>query len=137
MDTINHCTTGFLTTAIPCTLLGLPMPWIIGIGIAGAIIGGLPDILGELYAHIKKDNYIMYNRLHSGDISKIFKSMLIYPYIIHISLDKVCHGAGERWYAGVWYEYLMPWKWREMMWLEMFMWLINLFLIYLFIYLIK
>lgn len=137
MDTVNHALTGFLTTAIPTTLLGISFPIIISIGIIGAILGAFPDIIGEYYAHCKKDGYAMYASFHTGEISKKIKKYFIYPTMLHIWLDKKCHGVGERWYAGIWYEYFMPWRWREWMWLEMLMWLINLILLYLFIYLTK
>ena len=54
MDCLNHMTQGFLMTAIPVSLINTDTG--IVCGVTSGIIGGLPDIIGEYYAYIKKDH---------------------------------------------------------------------------------
>lgn len=132
MDTVNHATTGFLTTAIPTSFISIE--YSIVLGIIGALLMALPDIIGELYAYFKNDNYEMYNKIHKNQIW-LLKWI---PHIrLHTYLDSFSHGEGRRWYAGIWYEYFMPNRYREMMWLESFMWIVNIFLIIIYYNIIK
>lgn len=130
MDTLNHSTIGYLTLAIPTSYL-LPPGWSIAVGTLGAVMGAIPDVVGELYAldidintkyfkwKKKGDGYLMYNRLHKGE----FWWLNWFPtYWLHTKLDSYCHSAGKRWYPGKLIDYLIPWKYRERMWLETLMW---------------
>lgn len=126
MDTLAHSIDGGLLILIPTWLLGIifkisiPLEILIPLIIVFAIMGGFIDLYGEYRARFKNDNYVWYNRAHNGDLVKILK--WIPPMGLHIWLDKFGHGAGERWYAGIWYEYFMPWRWREKMWVESLQW---------------
>lgn len=124
MDTVNHAVSGFLMGYIP---FSQDQTIAIIIGMVCAIIAASPDLIGEYYANIKKDKYQWYNSAHSGKINAIMKWFP--PWGLHTFLDKHGHGAGERWYAGIWYEYFMPWRWKERMWLEVLVAFINLILI--------
>ena len=98
-------------------------------GIICFLIAISPDLIGEYYAHIKKDNYNWYNSSHSGKINNIMKKYFVVPWIWHTYLDSYLHYTNNRWYAGIWYEYFMPWKWKEKMWVEILFWLINILFI--------
>lgn len=137
MDTFNHFTTSFAETVIPLTALNVPQVITIPCGIVAGLLGASPDIIGEFYAldididtkyfKWKKvgDNYVMYNKIHNGE------HWLCYiPFVKqHIYFDKFCHGDGNRWYAGKFYEYFMPTRYREKMWMESLFWGINIILL--------
>lgn len=129
MDTLNHATQGFISHY----LLGSPVSpeFALIFGIVGGVIASCPDLIGEIKAHLSKDNYKWYNRAHSGDINKIMK--WIPAWGLHTWEDDLTHSKGERWYAGKWYDYFLIWRWKEMMWLEVITWMINIiFLILIF-----
>jgi len=124
MDSLNHFTTSFVETVIPLTALNVPQVITIPCGVIAGLFGASPDIIGEFYAHVLKDNYVMYNKIHNGEhwLSYI-------PFVFqHIYFDKFCHGE-KRWYAGVWYEYFIPTRYREKMWMESMFWGINIILL--------
>lgn len=110
MDIINHGTQGFILGYV-CTN-NIPV----------AVVSSLTAVIPDLYGELKNDNYVWYNRVHN------FKHWLSYipPITLHIALDKLGHGEGKRWYCGKWFEYFMPWKWKEAMYLESLTWLINI-----------
>lgn len=139
MDTLNHATQGFISHY----LLGSPVSpeFALIFGIVGGVIASCPDLIGEIKArdiHFNKwgikwnqdgDNYVWYNRAHNGDINKYMK--WIPAWGLHTWPDSKCHGENKRWYSGKWYEYF--YKWKEMMWLEVVTWIINIiFLILIF-----
>jgi len=129
VDSLNHATTGFLLGYI---IFLRNKKVAITVGILFSLISLVPDIGGEYMAHVNNDNYEWYNSAHNGNINSYMQ--YIPPWFLHTTLDKYSHGLNNRWYAGIWWEYLIPWKWKEMMWLEMTMWLVNIILI---IYLFK
>jgi len=116
MDTLNHSVQGFI--------LGYVVTGNIPISVVSGVISTIPDLYGEYRAY-KDGHYLWYNKVHT------FKHWLSFipPITLHIALDKLGHDEGERWYAGKFWEYFLPCKWRERMWLESITWLINILLI--------
>lgn len=102
-------TQGFLLSYIPTKK--------ISIGIIGALISSIPDIGGEIKAHIFKDKYKFYDSCHFGKINKYLKWLPIWG--LHTFQDKFLHGEGKRW-----------WVLKERGWYEIFTWIINLLIIY-------
>lgn len=132
MDTLNHFTTSFTETVIPLTALNVPQVITIPCGIVAGLLGASPDIIGEFYAHVLKDEYKMYNKIHNGEhwLSYI-------PYVKqHTFFDKFVHGIGKRWYMNKWWEYFIPSRWVERSWVESLFWVINIILITIYIILI-
>ena len=117
MDIVNHSVAGFLLVYIPTN--NIP------IGVVSGLLATIPDLWNP-ESIIKSDNWDWKNKIHN------FKHWLSFvpPITLHVALDKLCHGEGKRWYASdKWYEYLMPWKWRERMWMETISWVINIILL--------
>lgn len=127
MDSVNHGVQGFLLGYIP-------FYWNPKIGFAVGIIFGLvalvPDLYGEYMAHIKKDGYKWYESAHRGKINVIMKWFPSWG--LHTWLDSISHTVNERWYVGIWWEYFLISRWREVMWLESLTWLLNITLFILF-----
>lgn len=115
MDIINHGTQGFL----------------IGYGISQDLlvstICGLVSALPDIGSAIKPD---LYTSFHTGTINRYLRWIPLYG--LHTWLDTFCHGDGQRWYAGKFYEYFMPWRYRERMWIESLSWSINILVIILY-----
>jgi hypothetical protein len=113
MDTLNHAAQGFIVHYLIGSLFGPTMAIIFGI--IGALFGAAPDLLDV----IKQG---LYESTHRGKLNRICK--WVPAWGLHTWLDSLCHDIGERWYCGVWYDYFLPWKWKEMMWLEVATWAI-------------
>ena len=122
MDLVNHGVFGFI--------MGYSVTNCIPVGIISGLTAIYPDIYGEYKARVENDNWEWYIKVHDG------KHWLSYipPVLVHIALDKLCHGEGKRWYAGKWYEYFMPTRYRERMWIETATWILNIVLLGLLIY---
>lgn len=105
MDAINHMTQGFLISYIPTGS--------IPIGITGAIVAAVPDIGGEIAAHIFKDGYKFYDSAHFGKINRYAR--ILPPWFLHTIQDKYLHKVGSRW-----------WVLKEAGWYEILTWIINL-----------
>lgn len=112
MDIINHGVQGFVVGY--AATRNLPVSVVLG------IFGLLPDLISA----IKPD---LYDSLHKGKINKYLK--WIPTYGLHTWLDSFCHEDGKRWYAGKWYEYFMPWRYKERMWMETASWVIIILLL--------
>jgi hypothetical protein len=134
MDTLNHSWTGYCITAIPLTLLSVPQPIAVACGIIGGVLSAVPDLVGEWKAlninintrwfKWKKvgDNYAWYDKCHRGEF--VYLRYILYIWL-HVKLDSWCHGIWKRWYAGKWWEYFVPSRYKERMWMQTTMWLIN------------
>ena len=125
MDCANHMTTAGVITAIGCSILGFPIWLLVVLTILAFLLASVPDVA----IFYDKDGKL-YDRFHNGDLAMWIKVFFfIYPLFIHIRLDEYCHKEGQKWYCGIWYEYFMPSRYRERMWMETTMWAINLALI--------
>ena len=103
MDFINH--------GIHGALIGTFIGWIFSIDYLYitclcALLGMHMDIFGSKY----------YNLSHFGWLSKVL--IWLPPCTIHLFLDRYTHGLDNRWYAGKFWEYFVPSRYREKMWVE-------------------
>lgn len=108
MDILSHITQGFLIGYVPTGS--------IAVGVVTGVMAGVPDIGGEIMARLGKDGYKWYDSTHKGRINKFMRWFP--PWGLHTWLDSFSHGAGKRW-----------WVWKERLWLELLIWIINIYLI--------
>lgn len=128
MDTLNHATTGFLLGYIPT------QNYVVG-GVC-AVVGILPDVVADLHS-LGKPKWTEFSKwwYDSAHSYKLWYLNILPPALLHIFLDRFCHGEGKRWYAvdNNWH-YFNPFKWfRERVWMETLSWLILLILTWLFV----
>jgi membrane-bound metal-dependent hydrolase YbcI (DUF457 family) len=113
MDTINHAVWGYALAKGLEGSLGFES----GAFEAGMMFAGaLPDVIGFAEKVIKNDykTYKWYNKAHND--WKLLRWLP--PYGLHIGLDKLTHGEGQRW-----------WYWKERLWFEVLSWLMVIFII--------
>ena len=141
MDVVNHAAQSFIISYLATR------SWILTA--IGVLIGIVPDVAGQIKQWISKDNYRLYDTLHQNYIELAILivlaviATLLFPssiltlfgmygliYLLHTLEDTYTHGVGKRWYAGKWYEYFMPWRYRERMWTVPVAWLVVLLFIY-------
>lgn len=120
MDTLAHGTMSGILHALPASFFSTEAK--IALFIFGFLCGILPDLISEYKAR-KGDNYDFYVKVHKF---KIWWINILPGALLHIWFDQFAHGEGKRWYSGIWYDYFLPWKYKEMMWLETATWLFNL-----------
>ncbi len=136
MDMNNHIVTGFLMAYLPLKQVDETTA-IIG-GIAHGLYSGIPDAVPDINALFGKwDKWSIwfYDKAHSFG----FWWLNIIPgSLLHIFLDKFCHGEGKTWYftkLSNW-NYFNPFKWfipNHRIWMETLTWLILLALTWLFV----
>lgn len=109
MDTVQHATWGYAFGLICTRVFGIDDP--IYIPLFWAVIGALPDLVGEAERIIKGDRSLWgwYNMAHE-ESSNLF--MFLPPYALHVVMDKFTHGPGEKW-----------WKFDERLWVEVVGWI--------------
>ncbi len=86
----------------------------------GAVLGDLPDLLGVYGYWVRHDHGVLYESAHLGPISKVL--VFIPMYGLHLSLDLIMHEYERE--SGLY---------REWLWLEVLMWIVNIVLIYAFV----
>ncbi len=86
----------------------------------GAVLGDLPDLLGVYGYLVKHDSGELYESAHLGPISKVL--VFIPMYGLHLSLDLIMHEYERE--SGLY---------KEWLWLEVLMWIVNIVLIYAFV----
>lgn len=128
MDTLNHTAQGFLIAAMPVTLItgSTSAGFIVG-GFYG-IVGALPDLIGEYYAHFKEKDgykYQAYGIIHTCKKMKVWAKIVLFTWYLHILEDSFLHGEKKRW-----------WCINERGRYEIFSWIINLIGIFFYLKLI-
>lgn len=120
MDTLNHGVQSFLITAIPVTLITSGTAGLVAGAVFG-VIGMLPDIIGEYFAHYREKDgfkYKKYAELHSLNFLNLPEKIILFSWYLHIVQDSFLHITGRRW-----------WVLNERGYYEILMWFINLILL--------
>ena len=91
-------------------------PWLWLLIFIGAISGALPDLIGA-YGFFVEDDSELYQSAHSGPISNVLQ--YIPMSALHLYVDSFTHEQTQHWK-----------KWNERMWVEVLMWVVNIWLIY-------
>lgn len=119
MDTIQHAAHGAGMVLIPAEILGMHGEMITILATTFALVGALPDILGELEPEEPggKKNWNWYVECHAGAVNRWMTVrwcwLITLPWLLHTWLDRFTHGEGRRW-----------WIWRERLWMEALGWII-------------
>ena len=119
-DPISHTTQGALMMVAPFIFRIKSKVKLWSLITIGALLGGAPDLIGWYGYRIEHDKWQLYENAHTGPISDIL--WYIPMSALHLYLDKVTHGLGDRWDL---------WSKRTM--LEAALWVVNISIIILFV----
>lgn len=95
--------------------------WLWTLGLTGAVFGALPDLVGAYGILFRDDRWSLYNVAHFGKLRAILKYVPM--YWLHLKVDSYTHGTGRRW-----------WVWDERLWVEVTLWVVNLSVIALYVW---
>jgi len=123
-DPVCHATQGALMMVAPFISRIRKRIVLWSLVCVGAVLGDLPDLLGGYGFFIRHDHGVLYESAHLGPISKVL--VFIPMYGLHLSLDLIMHEYERQ--SGLY---------REWLWLEVLMWIVNIVLIYAFVRLWK
>ena len=91
--------------------------WLWIIVALGVVFGALPDLIGAYGNIIEHDHWTLCRSAHFGEIKEVLQYVPMYR--LHLYLDSIMHGPGQRW-----------WKWDERLWLEIVLWIVNVIVIW-------